>query len=448
MEDKIVTLSNLKVKGLYGNYDYNVNFNSDVTLLYGTNGCGKTTILNIISSIITGNLYRLFSYGFNEIGLSYFLLSDRRKKGYILLNKISNDVIKIKFRNSEYNIEKIQVSEDKRRRIDSSDEIYFEVYPVLNEIRKEFNFVFLALNRVAAISNADDFYYMNRRRLFMEDRIIEPEQIDPEIRYIENLIYRRYMNVTTVTNTINNDFRNSILKSALDVNVQTDLEKFLNDFNLNALKKSDISKIKDSYMRILNDLKIISAEEKQQYAFFFEEYSKLLKGVGNKIELKEMFALFIAYNEMKKIQGIVDIADETEKQKAKVLRPIELFLDTVNEFISSSDFKKKIEINMNGRVYFKTEDNENNLSIQFLSSGERQLIIFFANLIFGVDDTTSGIFVVDEPELSLHLSWQRVFVKKALEVNNNVQFIFATHAPEIISNFRNKTEQLQRIEVK
>lgn len=157
-----------------------------------------------------------------------------------------------------------------------------------------------------------------------------------------------------------------------------------------------------------------------------------------------MFALFTAFNEMKKIQGIVDIAAEAEKQKAKVMSPIELYLNTVNDFISTSDFEKKIEINIDGIIYFTTKDSEKALSIQYLSSGERQLIVFFANLIFGVKDTTSGIFVVDEPELSLHLSWQKVFVKKALEVNKNVQFIFATHAPEIIGNYRDKSKKLQR----
>lgn len=79
-----------------------------------------------------------------------------------------------------------------------------------------------------------------------------------------------------------------------------------------------------------------------------------------------------------------------------------------------------------------------------MSSGEKQLLVFFANLIFGVKDTSSGIFVVDEPELSLHLSWQRVFVKKALEINSNVQFIFATHSPEIIGKNRDKMYKLEK----
>ena len=377
MEEKIVILSKLTVKKLYGNYDYDVKFNADVTLLYGTNGCGKTTILNIITSIITGSIYKLFSYKFEKIVLNYYDERDNKIKKRVSLIKKIEDNIEIDFQEQMQNIIKIQMPEERRHRVDSLDALYLEEYPVLKEIRKEFNYVYLALNRAAALSNNDEYYYMKRRRFFLEeDSIIEPDRIDPEIRYVESLINRRYVNATTQTNKINNEFRNSILKSALDVNIQTDLGKFLSDFNVSALRKTDISEIKNSYMKILSDLQIISEEEKKQYAVFFDNYSKLLKNVSSKMELTNMFSLFTAYNEMKKIQRIVDIAADAEQQKADIMHPIELYLDTVNEFISTSDFEKKIDININGRVYFKTNDSENYLSIQYLSSGERQLLVF------------------------------------------------------------------------
>ena len=52
--------------------------------------------------------------------------------------------------------------------------------------------------------------------------------------------------------------------------------------------------------------------------------------------------------------------------------------------------------------------------------------------------------MIDEPELSLHLYWQKIFVEKILDINKNVQLIFATHAPEIIGNNRNKAFKLKK----
>lgn len=58
----IMKLVGLTIHKLYDCFDYNVKFNEDVTFLYGMNGCGKTTILNITEAIITGQLFKLFDY--------------------------------------------------------------------------------------------------------------------------------------------------------------------------------------------------------------------------------------------------------------------------------------------------------------------------------------------------------------------------------------------------
>lgn len=448
MGEKMMVLSSLKVEKLYNNYNYYVEFNRDITLLYGLNGCGKTTILNIITAIITGKLYNLINYTFSKTTLTYIDENSKNSIYDIIIIKADDNSINVKFKDESYvKIEKLSIPDDRKRRIEGVDPYYYETYPILNAIRAEFNYVYLALNRSTSLSGSSDYY--NRRHYFIEEDedILEPEKMDPEIRYVENLIFKRYMSVTSLITKLNNEFRNSILKSALDLKIQTDSKKTLPDFKDIVNTSRDISIISESYIKTLKDLNLISAEEEKEYNLFFEKYLENLRNLINQMEQtdpQDILNLLVRYNEMKKIQKIVNIAKKSEKQKAVAMQPIELFLDTVNEFISSSDFGKKVEIGTNGRVYFTTEDSEQKLSIHFLSSGEKQLLVFFANLIFGVKDTSSGIFVVDEPELSLHLSWQRVFVKKALEINSNVQFIFATHAPEIIGKNRDKMYKLEK----
>ena len=66
-------------------------------------------------------------------------------------------------------------------------------------------------------------------------------------------------------------------------------------------------------------------------------------------------------------------------------------------------------------------------------------------MIFGVNDRKNGIFIVDEPELSLHLTWQKLFIEQTLKINNNIQLIFATHSPEIVGRHRDKMYKLEKV---
>ena len=48
------------------------------------------------------------------------------------------------------------------------------------------------------------------------------------------------------------------------------------------------------------------------------------------------------------------------------------------------------------------------------------------------------IFFIDEPELSLHVDWQRQLYPILKSQNKNNQFIFATHSPFIYGKFPDK----------
>ena len=56
------------------------------------------------------------------------------------------------------------------------------------------------------------------------------------------------------------------------------------------------------------------------------------------------------------------------------------------------------------------------------------------HLAFNNSAQSASIFIIDEPELSLHIRWQEIFTKSVLAVNSKIQDIIATHSPSIIIN--------------
>jgi predicted ATP-dependent endonuclease of OLD family len=65
-----------------------------------------------------------------------------------------------------------------------------------------------------------------------------------------------------------------------------------------------------------------------------------------------------------------------------------------------------------------------------LSSGEKQILKIFLRVL--IQNNRPTILFMDEPEISLHLDWQRKLIQYIKELNPNVQIILATHSPGII----------------
>ncbi|HHC7201437.1 TPA: AAA family ATPase [Vibrio parahaemolyticus] len=69
------------------------------------------------------------------------------------------------------------------------------------------------------------------------------------------------------------------------------------------------------------------------------------------------------------------------------------------------------------------------------SSGEQCLFLLFLGIISSIDD--NSLILIDEPEISLHPSWQQRFVEilnESLSEYSGCHFIIATHSPLIVSD--------------
>ena len=76
------------------------------------------------------------------------------------------------------------------------------------------------------------------------------------------------------------------------------------------------------------------------------------------------------------------------------------------------------------------------MKLKNLSSGEQHQIVLFFELIFLANSGT--YYLIDEPEISLHVDWQRSFLDDIARVESlrGHKFIIATHSPQIIGSRR------------
>lgn len=426
----------LKITKLHDYIDYNIMFNKDVTFLYGDNGCGKTTVLNIITSIITGRVYELFKFRFNSIALKYIEQHSNTPKKIIIHKNNENSTLIINYNQKDYAIElqRIRIMEERIEDEIEIEHLYLSEYSVLYEIKKEFSYIYLPLNRNGSINdNVSIYMRKNLHRLYTRASAYS----DLTINDVTTLIRESYNRINFTLSKINENFSEELLKSFLDIENITNAKQLL--IYANKLNPDDISKIQNDYTVVLKTIKKWDDSTNEKITIFFESLLNDIKKSKNEngLNIEILFKL----SELIKINSVIEKAERLEQSKSKVTQPLSNFLNAVNKFIKGKNNKKEICIDKEGQLFLKTS-HKPKIDLQLLSSGEKQIVTFFAYLVFGLNNTNQSLFIVDEPELSLHLEWQLEFVDTLLELNPDIQLIFATHSPEIIGKRRDKAFKL------
>ena len=114
--------------------------------------------------------------------------------------------------------------------------------------------------------------------------------------------------------------------------------------------------------------------------------------------------------------------------KAQALSaPKKRFQDMMDELFS--DTGKKIVRTAN-EIFF-TQIGEMLVPYQ-LSSGEKQMLAILLTVL--VEDNKNYVLFMDEPEVSLHVEWQKRLIDLVIELNPNVQIILTTHSPAVVMN--------------
>lgn len=118
---------------------------------------------------------------------------------------------------------------------------------------------------------------------------------------------------------------------------------------------------------------------------------------------------------------------------------VELFKNIINKKYSF----KSVTIDQSKGFIFTTQEGEV-LSPTDLSSGEQHELVILYELLFKVKPNT--LILIDEPEMSLHISWQQEFLKDLQEITklSELDILMATHSPDIINDRWDLTVELEK----
>ncbi|PEV97694.1 hypothetical protein CN428_24425 [Bacillus cereus] len=441
-------LQYFEVYKLHGIEDNNIliRFNSDLTLLVGQNGAGKTTTLNILNILLSKQFDKLFRYNFERIVLTTVegILTINHNERYLDLQWCptdkgnSNSVLQVHKKTYSYGYSsKQRMSFEYDGNLDdfakSIDTMYFPTYRRLET--DIFNLLSNSIN-----NDSEDISNYSRRK------------VDEVLNSLSNFSYETNNNI--VLGVSNKEISSMIKKKWEEVIrfEKENLNSLVRNFMLSLLRSSspkealsieylhktfNASEVRGKLKQFFTMIGYIDKDNQSAVELINEHVQRVeqalnmdSEGLGIPMTEESVDAL-ISYDQ---IHRLLEMFEESHEIITDQKKPFRELVKDLKEFIDA-------DISFNeGEGVLSFSKNHIELNSEDLSAGEKQLVTLFVYTKLCNQEKT--ILLIDEPELSLHISWQRKFLKHLINNNKNVQFIISSHSPFIVSNYKDKIEAL------
>ena len=428
-------ITEIEVERLFGRYDYRIRLADGdhtevprISLLYGDNGTGKTTILQLIFHLISPSLSRghrsyVARTPFQRFSISF---SDGTRVATSRPSNKLSGAFRLELVHCEGRSESADVEIDPESRIVTSSSLSEDAEALLSKVAKL----------------APDVFYLGDSRDLegdtipqREGRLYEPEML-PGFR--ERYRVRAFQRESEQPNS---PLIESIRRT----------ERWLKNQMMRASSSGETD-ARQSYAGILRTIASASAPAEDADALD-EEVGRLKRelgelqsistdfaefGLGSVIDAESLLESLARANKMTLPVVVQVFGSFLDGQRARlnalrgVYEKLRSFVGIANEYLT--DKTVKIHVYDGFTVQLPSLDQE--LNPDFLSSGEKQLLLLFLNVFTASDQ--SPLFIIDEPELSLNVKWQRKLVDSLLELseNSNCQFLLATHSIELLAKHR------------
>ncbi|OBG68946.1 MULTISPECIES: AAA family ATPase [unclassified Mycobacterium] len=159
------------------------------------------------------------------------------------------------------------------------------------------------------------------------------------------------------------------------------------------------------------------------------------------------------------INSAVDVPLPVRKLNDWELRVLNTYLDDTDDKLETFDhvaarvslleeivhrrfFNKTLRVNIREGIVVTRDSDGRIIPPSKLSSGEQHELVLMYDLLFNVPQ--GALVLVDEPEISLHVAWQKSFIQDIDRIAQlaDLRFMIATHSPQIINKSWDRTAEL------
>lgn len=458
-----MNVTKIKIRNLFGYLNKEIEFNKDINLLVGINGSGKTSILNALNWLLVPSFQNLCVNEYDIIEIEF----NFQKEDYRLTSKQNPKEVTIDLQNISTGYVFPQIQADFKihpktlnRKDDIVEKLSLEYSNLAPEKHEEETWEFLfskipnpiviGLDRNLFTEEGDEISYVEDHNGVMRKRLANKSQgVKSPLEKVMRLSGSEYMRYKNKILDLNRRLNDKIMLSSFDETVTHEtINEILKSpkISLKQVESLEI-KVKDYFVENILDKKNPSSlRQKHENEAFdkIERYFTNLKAILNQVDNEKKESLDILYitnlNQFRKIKELIKDFEDFENRSKKFFEPLKQYLDTINIFLKDSSKELYFDKNTS-RLKFRILDAnlnsiKENREIENLSSGEKQILILFTYIKF--NNKIGKLFIIDEPELSLHPKWQENFLEGIKTIMpDNTQLLFATHSPAIVG--RNKS---------
>ncbi len=444
------TIRRLVIKGLYGYMNKDIRLNADINLLVGINGSGKTSVLNVISWLLQPAIPQLCTTEFKEIVLE--LTQDRNRYRIRCTQTATEFRLHLQSKpNVKHHPLVVQLQRPAGSiRNGGEQQEMIEAYSGLQPDRieqKTWRFlqhlpspIVVGLERTLSSDTLEFHVSAAKTRSLGVSRRTPPSTIEPPLRRVQQLASEAFGRYRTRLIQLNDELRDKITLSAFDIDAlpgakaPRNNEALLTEPQIAALEDrveryfAQESRLRRATSRARSNRAAVAAE-------YFSKLKRLIRASNRSRKQTNSAALRqVVIGQFRKTNRLFADFEKFEDDSKSAFAEIQRYLQTVNRFFHDSGKQLDFEFDT-GVLRFQLNTSEGQLSdstprtLGMLSSGEKQIVILFTYLAF----SPGKIFIIDEPELSLHPRWQEEFLNAVNEVMpKDTQLIVATHSPAIV----------------